>query len=81
MTWSWPGDLPDGVAGYGIRTQADGAPALVHSVLPWSDPTAAPPAIKITDPAATTVLTDHRGVDGRTVATTAEPMRVPPGTC
>ncbi|WP_419477488.1 nuclease-related domain-containing protein [Ilumatobacter sp.] len=81
VTWIWPGDLPDGVVGYGIRTQEDGSPALVHAVVPWSDPAVAPPVIKVTDPASTTVLTDHRAPDGRTVATTAEPMTVPAGTC
>lgn len=81
VSWVWPGDLPDGVAGYGVRTQIDGSPAVVHAVLPWSDPDSVPPAIKVTEPGSTTILTDHRGPDGRTLATTAESMRVPPGTC
>ncbi len=79
--WTWPGDLPDGVAGYGIRTQSESGPALVHTVLPWSDPSVTPPAIGLTDPGSTTVLTDHRGPDGRTVATTSEVMEAPVGTC
>jgi hypothetical protein len=81
VEWLWPGDLPPDVAGYGIRTRTDDGPALVHTVLPWSDPAVAPPSIRLSDPASTTVLTDHRGPDGRTIATTSEPMHTPTGTC
>lgn len=81
VSWSWPGDLPDGVAGYGIRTKTDGAPAVIHAVLPWSEPESVPPAITVTDPRTTTILTDHRGPDGRTISTTSSAMRIPPGTC
>jgi len=81
VEWEWPGDLPDGVAGYGIRTRTAGEAARVHTVLPWSDPSVTPPTIRVTDPGSTTVLTDHRAPGGRTVATTSEPMDVPSGTC
>jgi len=81
LEWSWPGGLPDGVSGYGVRTQSDGGPAIVHTVLPWSDPSLTPPSIRLVDPASTTIHTDHRGPDGRTIDTTSEDMQTPTGTC
>ncbi len=81
VEWTWPGDLPDDVAGYGIRTQSEDGPALVHTVVLWSDPSVTPPPARLTDPASTTILTDHRAPDGRTIATTSEAMEAPTGTC
>lgn len=81
VEWEWPGDLPADVAGYGIRTRTGGGPALVHTVLPWSDPSVSPPSTRLADPGATTILTDHRAPDGRTIATTSEDMDEPSGSC
>lgn len=81
VEWSWPGELPDGVAGYGIRTERDGEPALVHTVVTWSDLSTPPPPIRLVDPAATTIMTDHRAPDGSTVASSAERIVGPVGSC
>ena len=80
-TWVWPGELPEGVVGYTIRTRSNGGPPMLHTLMPWSDPADAPPAVVVADPSTTTVLTDFRSADGRIVGTTAAPMFPPDETC
>lgn len=79
--WAWPGDLPDGVTGYSVRTRSNGGPPVLHTLLPWSDASQVPPSVRIADPSSTTILTDYRTADGRVVATTASPMFAPDGSC
>jgi len=79
--WEWPGPLPDGVAGYAVRTQARRAPVVVHTLLPWSDPTAPPTAARIASTGATTVFTDHRSPAGDIIATTSTTIELPNEPC
>lgn len=79
--WQWPGALPDGVAGYSIRTQTGTAPMVVYPPLLWSDPTTAPPAARIASIGTTTVYTDHRSAAGEIVATTTTEIEPPNDFC
>lgn len=80
-TWSWPGPLPEGVAGYSVRTQVGDSAPVVHSALPWSDPTSPPPAFKISQSGSTTVFTEHRDANGSVVATAAATITPPTEVC
>lgn len=79
--WEWPGPLPDGVAGYSIRIQIGNAPPVVHSLLPWSEPTSPPPPARISQSGPTTVFTDHRAPNGEVVATTSDVIEAPSDPC
>ncbi len=81
VTWSWPGELPPGVAGYAVRTQTKQAPPITHTLVPWNDPDAPPASIRVSDGAATTIFTDHRAADGSVLATTSEQLIVRGSTC
>lgn len=81
VNWVWPGSLPDGAAGYRVRTQRDGGPILVYpGIGVWDDPAEPPVAIRIgsTD---LMVFTDVVGPDGNAAATTQQPFAAPTGTC
>ncbi len=81
IEWSWPGELPPGVDGYVIHTMTNDAPRITHTLTPWTDPTASPPAIRLPDAATITILTDHRSDDGRVLATASEVVSVPATGC
>ena len=72
VAWSWPEVPGPGVVGYSIRTRTGGAATVVHTPTMWTDPAAPPLAAKLSNPAATEVITDHRALDGSIVATTSE---------
>jgi hypothetical protein len=81
VSWVWPGDLPDGAAGYRVRTQKDDGSFLLRpSVGVWDDPADPPVAIRLgsTD---LTVFTDLVEPDGTVVATTEHIFIAPQGTC
>ena len=79
--WGWPGALPDGVAGYGIRTRVGDAPPIVHTLVPWADAASAPPEAGVSSIATTMVFTDHRAADGRVLGTTSASIAAPAEPC
>jgi hypothetical protein len=81
VEWSWPEPPEPGVAGYSISTRTAGAATVAHTAKPWTDPASAPPVARLSDPAATEVITDHRAPDGTIVATTSETMTTPATSC
>jgi hypothetical protein len=81
LEWRWPGALPAGVAGYGIRTSTAQAPPVVRTLLPWSDPTSRPAPVRLPERAEVTIFTDYRGPDGAVLSTTSETVRSPTAPC
>ncbi len=81
VEWSWPGPFEPGVAGYSVSTRTSGAAPVVHTPTVWTDPTSPPPAARLSDLAATQIVTNHRAADGSIVATASEMVTAPTTTC
>lgn len=63
MSWVWPGDPPDGAAGYMIRTRQGDGPLFTGSGAGWFSPDGTPPPIEVQSGTSFTIVTDY--VDGR----------------
>jgi len=53
----------------------------VHTLIPWSDASSAPPPARVSSLATTTVFTDHRAPDGRVLSTTSASIAAPTEPC
>lgn len=82
VSWVWPGAPPEGVAGYGVRSQHGDGPVLNHSIQVWASPETAPVDLRV--PKATVdfvVITEYRDESGAVLAQTEAPFRVPSLIC
>lgn len=83
LNWVWPGDVPAGVAGYGVASQRIDGPKVSHTIGAWRSPEEGRPAdLRVmADSADFVVITEYRSGDGTVLAETHEPFRRPSLVC
>lgn len=72
LSFGWPGDLPDGVSAYSIRSQPDGGPITRHDNNGWRDPSEQLNPVRVPSTTPLRIFTDFVDDAGRPVASTQD---------